>query len=167
MFNAMSNTTRTHYTPEQQKANRDKATKRFVAGTVSAASGFPVVGTTLYNMSQNDQNPTITTPSITVAEPNITLEEPMELPPIQGPILPEVVITAPKKNKTNNQITFVDWLKKTGTDSSFANRKTLAQKYGINNYTGTYDQNIQLWKRLSADPEFASKYTGRRGVIGV
>src|SRR5690606_4455727 len=37
-----------------------------------------------------------------------------------------------------------DYLKSIGVDSSFANRKRLAQKYGIKNYTGTATQNIQL-----------------------
>jgi len=38
----------------------------------------------------------------------------------------------------------VDYLKSIGVDSSFANRKRLAQKYGIKNYTGTATQNLQL-----------------------
>ena len=42
----------------------------------------------------------------------------------------------------------VDYLNSQGIDSSFNNRKKLAAKYGIINYTGTAPQNIELLKRL-------------------
>src|SRR5690606_24749963 len=42
----------------------------------------------------------------------------------------------------------VDYLKSIGVDSSFANRKKLAAKHGIKNYTGTASQNKQLLKKL-------------------
>ena len=41
----------------------------------------------------------------------------------------------------------VDLLNAAGTDSSFANRSTLAQQYGIQGYTGTADQNKLLSKK--------------------
>ena len=47
--------------------------------------------------------------------------------------------------KTNS---IVDYLKSIGADSSMANRTKLAKKYGIANYTGTADQNIQLLNRM-------------------
>lgn len=47
--------------------------------------------------------------------------------------------------KTNS---IVDYLKSIGIDSSFANRKKLAVKHGIKNYTGTAAQNLQLLKKL-------------------
>lgn len=42
----------------------------------------------------------------------------------------------------------VDYLKSIKTNSSFANRKKLAAKYGIKNYTGTAAQNSQLLKKI-------------------
>lgn len=42
----------------------------------------------------------------------------------------------------------VDYLKSIGVDSSYANRKKLAKENGINNYTGTAEQNLQLLKKL-------------------
>lgn len=42
----------------------------------------------------------------------------------------------------------VDYLKSINQDSSFANRKKLAAKHGIKNYTGTAAQNKQLLKKL-------------------
>ena len=42
----------------------------------------------------------------------------------------------------------VDYLNSQGIDYSFNNRKKLAAKYGIINYTGTASQNIELLKRL-------------------
>jgi N-acetylmuramoyl-L-alanine amidase CwlA len=42
----------------------------------------------------------------------------------------------------------VDYLKSIGESSSFSNRKKLAAKYGIKNYTGTAYQNTQLLNKL-------------------
>ncbi len=42
----------------------------------------------------------------------------------------------------------VDYLKSIGESSSFANRKKLATKYGIKNYSGTAAQNTQLLKKM-------------------
>ncbi|GIN95192.1 hypothetical protein J6TS1_10620 [Siminovitchia terrae] len=42
----------------------------------------------------------------------------------------------------------VDYLKSIGQDSSPTNRKNLAEKHGIKNYTGTLSQNTQLLKKL-------------------
>lgn len=44
----------------------------------------------------------------------------------------------------------VDYLKKNNQDSSFGARKKLASQYGINNYSGTASQNIQLLKSLQS-----------------
>lgn len=54
--------------------------------------------------------------------------------------------TKPKGDMKTNSI--VDYLKSINVDSSFANRKKLAQKYGIKNYTGTPEQNTKLLKLL-------------------
>ncbi len=42
----------------------------------------------------------------------------------------------------------VDYMNKKGMDSSFGNRKKLAKKYGIKNYKGTANQNIELLNKL-------------------
>src|SRR5699024_6188659 len=47
-----------------------------------------------------------------------------------------------KGEQTTNSI--VDYLKSINADSSFSNRRKLAEKYGINNYSGTSAQNIKL-----------------------
>ncbi len=54
--------------------------------------------------------------------------------------------TAKKGDQKTNSI--VDYLKSIGESSSFANRKKLAAKYGIKNYSGTAAQNTQLLKKL-------------------
>ena len=43
---------------------------------------------------------------------------------------------------------FVDALKEIGVDSSFANRKIIAERNGISNYRGTSLQNTKLLKLL-------------------
>lgn len=45
-------------------------------------------------------------------------------------------------------LSFVDALKSIGIDSSFKNRKRIAQNNGISNYTGSYTQNVKLLKLL-------------------
>ncbi len=52
----------------------------------------------------------------------------------------------PKGDQKTNSI--VDYLKSIGESSSFANRKKLATKHGIKNYSGTASQNTQLLKKL-------------------
>lgn len=52
----------------------------------------------------------------------------------------------PKGDQKTNSI--VDYLKSIEEDSSFANRKKLAAKHGIKNYSGTAGQNAQLLKKL-------------------
>ncbi|WP_340084469.1 DUF3597 family protein [Siminovitchia sp. FSL H7-0308] len=52
----------------------------------------------------------------------------------------------PQGNQKTNSI--VDYLKSIGVDSSFANRKKLAEQHGIHNYTGTAEQNLLLLKKL-------------------
>ncbi|MFS0647030.1 N-acetylmuramoyl-L-alanine amidase [Siminovitchia sp. 179-K 8D1 HS] len=59
---------------------------------------------------------------------------------------PATAAVKPKGDMKTNSI--VDYLKSIGVDSSFANRKKLAAKHGIKNYTGTAAQNLQLLKKL-------------------
>lgn len=49
-------------------------------------------------------------------------------------------------NYSGNSI--VDYLKSIGVDSSYNNRKKLAKENGINNYTGTAEQNLKLLEIL-------------------
>jgi hypothetical protein len=58
--------------------------------------------------------------------------------------------TAPKPQPKGDLKTtsVVDYLKSIGQDSSLANRKKLAAKHGIKNYSGTSIQNTQLLKKL-------------------
>ncbi|GIN91857.1 DUF3597 family protein [Siminovitchia terrae] len=59
---------------------------------------------------------------------------------------PAAVATKLKGNMQTGSI--VDYLKSINVDSSFANRKKLAAKQGIKDYTGTALQNTQLLKKL-------------------
>ena len=42
----------------------------------------------------------------------------------------------------------VDYLNSRGQNSSYNNRKKLAEQYGINNYSGTASQNTNLLKAM-------------------
>ena len=50
--------------------------------------------------------------------------------------------TAPRGDMKTESI--VDYLNSIGVDSSFANRKRLAEQYGVSRYTGTSEQNTRL-----------------------
>ena len=44
----------------------------------------------------------------------------------------------------------VDYLKSIGQDSSYQARASLASQYGITNYTGSAEQNLQLLNTMKA-----------------
>ena len=53
-----------------------------------------------------------------------------------------------KKTSNYKGNSIVDYLKSIGVDSSYSNRKKLAKENGINNYSGTADQNLKLLEKL-------------------
>ena len=62
-----------------------------------------------------------------------------------------------------NGNSIVDYLESIGQDSSFANRKKLAEKYGIKNYEGTSAQNLELLNKMknnTSQSGNSSSYTG-------
>ena len=55
-------------------------------------------------------------------------------------------VSKPKGDMKTESI--VDYLKSINVDSSFSNRKKLAEQHGISNYTGTAKQNTELLRKL-------------------
>ena len=47
-------------------------------------------------------------------------------------------------------VSIVDGLKSAGADSSYAYRKTLADQLGIQGYSGTAAQNLEMLRKLGA-----------------
>lgn len=70
-----------------------------------------------------------------------------------------------------NGNSIVDYLKSVGQDSSFSNRKKLAQAHGISNYKGTASQNTQLLnilrsnKSSGSSTSYYAKYSGSSSSI--
>ncbi|EAD3054485.1 M15 family metallopeptidase [Listeria monocytogenes] len=56
----------------------------------------------------------------------------------------------PSANANTNSLGLVDYMNLNKLDSSFANRKKLANQYGIKNYAGTATQNTTLLAKLKA-----------------
>jgi len=52
------------------------------------------------------------------------------------------------KPKTSSNLGLVDYLKSKGINSSYSNRKKLAKKHGISNYSGTASQNNSLLAKI-------------------
>ena len=59
--------------------------------------------------------------------------------------------------KLNTGTSIVDYLKSQGQDSSMSARKQIAESLGIKNYTGTYEQNVQMLNSM--------KNTGNNAVV--
>ena len=51
----------------------------------------------------------------------------------------------------NTEKSVVDYMKSIGMDSSFEAREKLAATYGIENYNGDYDQNLEMMKMLKSE----------------
>ncbi|EAE0649517.1 M15 family peptidase [Listeria monocytogenes] len=60
------------------------------------------------------------------------------------------ISSKPSANANTNSLGLVDYMNLNKLDSSFANRKKLANQYGIKNYTGTATQNATLLAKLKA-----------------
>ncbi|RJZ72408.1 DUF5776 domain-containing protein [Listeria monocytogenes] len=60
------------------------------------------------------------------------------------------ISSKPSANANTNSLGLVDYMNLNKLDSSFANRKKLANQYGIKNYTGTATQNTTLLAKLKA-----------------
>ncbi|EOD5221593.1 M15 family metallopeptidase, partial [Listeria monocytogenes] len=59
-------------------------------------------------------------------------------------------VPAKPNTQSNSSLGLVDYMNMNKLDSSFANRKKLAAKYGIKNYSGTASQNTTLLAKLKA-----------------
>ena len=66
-------------------------------------------------------------------------------------------------NNTYKGNSLVDYLKSINIDSSYQNRKKLAKENGINNYTGTANQNIELLNKLRNNGMSNTIYIVREG----
>jgi len=90
----------------------------------------------------------------------------------------KTVSTGPTATKPSNNSykgsSLVDYLKSIGVDSSFANRKKLAQNNGIKNYTGTASQNTTLLSKLrggsttttsTSNTPYYTKYSGKSSSL--
>lgn len=64
----------------------------------------------------------------------------------------------------NTKTSIVDYLKSTGQDSSYANRKKLAGQYGISNYTGTADQNTKLLQMMQNASSASASSTSKKNT---
>lgn len=84
----------------------------------------------------------------------------VESKPTKPSPAPETSSGNKKPNFNTNSI--VDFLNSVGEDSSFANRKKLAAKYDIKNYSGTAAQNTQLLNKLKAEYKGEPKTTATK-----
>lgn len=77
----------------------------------------------------------------------------------------------PSKKVSGGSLGLVDWMKTKGMDSSFYNRKKLADKYGIKKYKGTAEQNTKLLNVLKSNKtkptSKANKVSSGKGGIEV
>ncbi|MBS4207891.1 N-acetylmuramoyl-L-alanine amidase [Bacillus sp. FJAT-50079] len=69
--------------------------------------------------------------------------------------------------QTGANLSIVDWMNANQMDSSFSNRARLAKAYGIQNYTGTAVQNIELMAKLRAGstPSTSTSTTSSGSIV--
>lgn len=72
---------------------------------------------------------------------------------------PKNTSTVKKTTSAYKGNSLVDYLKSIGVDSSFSNRRKLAQKHGIKFYVGTASQNLQLLNILRNEATSSKKVT--------
>ena len=73
--------------------------------------------------------------------------------------------TGASSQSGSNQ-TFAEWLKQNAPQyQSKQERKKLAQKYGIQNYSADLSSNLQLWKMMKNDPTLNSQASSEADVI--
>lgn len=66
------------------------------------------------------------------------------------PVKPQTTKPKPSKPSSSGGGSVVNYMESKKMDSSFKNRKKLAQQYGIKNYRGTASQNIELLNKLKS-----------------
>ncbi len=64
--------------------------------------------------------------------------------PISEEAMRAKIAAMPNADKFNWETSIVDLMKMVGVDSSYANRKELAEELGLVDYSGTAEQNISL-----------------------
>lgn len=69
-------------------------------------------------------------------------------------------------SQSGSKYNFAEWLKQNAPQyQSYSERKKLAEKYGIQNYTGSLQQNLQMWERMKNDQTLNSQASPEAAVI--
>lgn len=69
-------------------------------------------------------------------------------------------------SQSGSKQNFAEWIKQNATQyQSYQERKKLAQKYGIQDYKGSLQQNLQMWDRMKNDPTLNSQVSSEADVI--
>ena len=116
-------------------------------GAISSAQNIPAAQTTTPNT--NISTPAV--PSVSPTQPNLgytapDAQEAAELKKYQQ-TQQQTQTTQPQKPLPNT-VSVVDLLNAAGQDSSYAARAQMAQQFGIQSYTGTANQNLELGKKF-------------------
>ena len=112
-----------------EELNKIASGSGYTGGTFSSV-GLPASQTSP-TPTQQIQSPTVpTTTTQQTTKPTTQPTQPLAYDPAVNPSV-------------------IDLLNTAGQESSFANRQQLAQQYGIQNYTGTAQQNIELGKKFT------------------
>lgn len=68
-------------------------------------------------------------------------------------------------SQSGSKQNFAEWLKQNAPQyQSYQERKKLAQKYGIQDYKGSLQQNLQMWDRMKNDSTLNSQASSEEGV---
>ena len=149
------------YTPEQiERIQKNIGGNRFVPDPVTGSPRITDVPSPPASEVLTPQSSQMT-PSAPAVAPTASPTPPINpvVPSTTSQTTPTPTTTPQTPQKSLPQtVSVVDLLNAAGTDSSFAARTQLAQQYGIQGYTGTGPQNIELGKR------FKELYEGKKAA---
>lgn len=84
----------------------------------------------------------------TISAPTVAPIAPVQSPPQSVPAAQPIIPSVPTSTSTYSGPSIVDYLRSVGQANDFASRSQLAAQNGIQNYTGTAQQNTQLLSTL-------------------
>lgn len=83
----------------------------------------------------------------------------------QGAAAAATSTSAGTSAQSGSKQNFAEWLKQNAPQyQSYSERKKLAEKYGIQDYKGSLQQNLQMWDRMKNDQTLNSQASSQYGV---
>jgi hypothetical protein len=104
---------------------------------------FSSIKNAVWGSDEDEQKPAAPAPAAAPAAAPVA-PKPVAPAPISEAEMAARIAAMPNADKFNWKTSIVDLMKMVGLDPSFANRKELAEELGMEGYSGTAEENINL-----------------------